>query len=122
MLKTSGMTRRRKPRQASAKRRRRQAAALPKDAALKGGRYAIPTERPGVKTGHYKPVIRGLMSVVLWTLVAATVTLTSAQFPPTKKDPLAPTQSSQSPAACSAADASSCAQVASKIMPIILGP
>ena len=45
-----------------------------------------------------------------------------AQLPPAKKDPLTPAQSSLSPAACSVADASSCAQVASKILPIIMGP
>ena len=46
--------------------------------------------------------------------------LLSAQLPPLQKNPLAPPQSSS--AACSAADASSCAQVASKLLPIILGP
>lgn len=43
----------------------------------------------------------------------------AAQLPPVK-NPLAPTQNS--PAACSAADASSCAQIAAKLQPIILGP
>jgi carboxypeptidase Q len=45
----------------------------------------------------------------------------AAQFPPAK-DSLNPAQSSQSPAACTATDASSCAQAAAKILPIILGP
>jgi carboxypeptidase Q len=44
----------------------------------------------------------------------------SAQLTPIQKDPLAPPQSSA--AACSVADASSCAQTASKIMPLIMGP
>jgi len=45
----------------------------------------------------------------------------SAQFPPAK-DSLNPAGSAQSAAACSATDASNCAQVATKILPIILGP
>ena len=82
----------------------------------------INSKTAGLKTGHYKPAMRGLINVLVCSLVATTVPLTRAQLPPAKKDPLAQAQSSQSPAACSAADASSCAQVASKIMPIILGP
>jgi hypothetical protein len=46
---------------------------------------------------------------------------TSAQLPPAK-DSLSPSQSNQSPAACSAADASSCAQATAKILPIVMGP
>src|SRR5580693_7207197 len=45
----------------------------------------------------------------------------SAQFPP-GKDSLAPAQSGQSAAACSATDASSCAQAAAKIVPLVMGP
>jgi carboxypeptidase Q len=45
----------------------------------------------------------------------------SAQLPPAK-DSLAPAQSSQAAAACSATDASSCAQAAAKILPQVLGP
>ncbi|HTT32613.1 MAG TPA: M20/M25/M40 family metallo-hydrolase [Methylomirabilota bacterium] len=46
--------------------------------------------------------------------------LLSAQLPPLQKNPLAPPKSSS--AACSAADASSCAQVAAKLLPLIMGP
>ncbi|HXY26040.1 MAG TPA: M20/M25/M40 family metallo-hydrolase [Candidatus Acidoferrum sp.] len=46
--------------------------------------------------------------------------LLSAQLPPLQKNPLGPPQSSS--AACSTADASSCAQVASKLLPLIMGP
>jgi hypothetical protein len=46
----------------------------------------------------------------------------NAQFPPAKKDPLAAQQNSQGPAACSATDASSCAQAATKILPLVMGP
>ncbi len=45
----------------------------------------------------------------------------SAQLPP-PKDSLTPVQSSQSAAACSATDASSCAQAAAKIVPLVMGP
>ncbi|MGC2830519.1 MAG: M20/M25/M40 family metallo-hydrolase [Candidatus Acidiferrum sp.] len=45
----------------------------------------------------------------------------SAQLPPAR-DSLGPTQSGQSAAACSATDASSCAQAAAKILPQVMGP
>jgi carboxypeptidase Q len=45
----------------------------------------------------------------------------SAQLPPAK-DSLAPAQSAQSAAACSATDASSCAHAAEKIVPQVMGP
>jgi carboxypeptidase Q len=45
----------------------------------------------------------------------------SAQLPP-PKDPLNPAQTVQSAAACSATDASSCAQAAAKILPQVMGP
>lgn len=44
-----------------------------------------------------------------------------AQLPPVK-DSLGPAPSGQSAAACSATDASSCAQVAAKILPVVMGP
>ncbi len=45
----------------------------------------------------------------------------SAQLPPAK-DSLSPAQAGQSAAACSATDASSCAQAAAKILPLVMGP
>ena len=45
----------------------------------------------------------------------------SAQLPP-PKDSLSPASSGQSAAACSATDASSCAQAAAKILPQVMGP
>jgi carboxypeptidase Q len=45
-----------------------------------------------------------------------------AQLPPAKKDPLAPPQTSQAAAGCSTTDASSCAQAAAKILPLVMGP
>jgi carboxypeptidase Q len=44
-----------------------------------------------------------------------------AQLPPVKTDPLRPAQGIQGAAGCSATDASSCAQAAAKITPIVMG-
>ncbi len=44
-----------------------------------------------------------------------------AQLPPVKTDPLHPVKTIQGEAACSATEASSCAQAAAKIMPIVMG-
>ena len=53
-----------------------------------------------------------LMSVFAWS--------SSAQIPPAKTGPLQPAQGVQG-AGCSATDASSCAQAAAKITPIVMG-
>jgi carboxypeptidase Q len=45
----------------------------------------------------------------------------SAQLPPVKKDPLIPPQGVSS-TACSATDASNCAQAAAKVLPLVMGP
>jgi carboxypeptidase Q len=50
------------------------------------------------------------------------ITSTSAAQLPPAKDSLSPAQSSPSSAACSATDASSCAQAAAKILPQVMGP
>ncbi len=44
-----------------------------------------------------------------------------AQLPPAKKDPLSPSQSAQGKAGCSTTEASSCAEAAAKILPIVMG-
>jgi carboxypeptidase Q len=44
-----------------------------------------------------------------------------AQLPPAKKDPLSPAQSAEGKAGCSATEASSCAEAAAKILPIVMG-
>jgi carboxypeptidase Q len=44
-----------------------------------------------------------------------------AQLPPAKKDPLIPGQNVQGKAGCSATEASSCAEAAAKILPIVMG-
>jgi carboxypeptidase Q len=46
---------------------------------------------------------------------------TAAQLPPIKTNPLAPAQGSAA-AGCTATDASSCAQAAAKILPLVMGP
>lgn len=46
----------------------------------------------------------------------------SAQLPPAKKDPLSPAQTAPGQAGCSTTEASSCAEVAAKILPIVMGP
>jgi carboxypeptidase Q len=61
-------------------------------------------------------------SALCYCLIALFPELTTAQLPPAKKDPLAPLPSSQGAAACSATDASSCAQAAAKILPMVMGP
>jgi carboxypeptidase Q len=43
------------------------------------------------------------------------------QLPPAKKDPLKPAQTAQGGAGCSATEASSCAEAAAKILPIVMG-
>src|SRR2546430_9598717 len=47
--------------------------------------------------------------------------LVQAQLPPARKDPLSPAQSAQGKAGCSATEASSCAEAAAKILPIVMG-
>src|SRR5260370_38515117 len=44
-----------------------------------------------------------------------------AQLPPARKDPLNLAQNAPGTVACSATEASSCAQAAAKILPIVLG-
>jgi carboxypeptidase Q len=48
--------------------------------------------------------------------------LAMAQLPPAKKDPLSTAQTPQDAKACSATDASSCAEAAAKILPQVMGP
>src|SRR5213080_4987306 len=44
-----------------------------------------------------------------------------AQLPPANKDPLLPSQSAQGKAGCSTTEPSSCAEAASKILPMVMG-
>jgi carboxypeptidase Q len=65
------------------------------------------------------PCVR-IFSVFLLLYFIASLSA-SAQFPPAQ-DSLTPAQSGQSAAACSATDASSCAQASAKIVPLVMGP
>jgi carboxypeptidase Q len=65
---------------------------------------------------HY---VKTFFSSLLLCLV---VSLSASAQLPQAKDPLSPSQSGQSAAACSATDASSCAQAAAKIVPQVMGP
>jgi carboxypeptidase Q len=60
----------------------------------------------------------GLLAISLFSLYAATL---SAQLPPVQTSPLASGKGIQGAAGCSASDASSCAQAAAKITPIVMG-
>jgi carboxypeptidase Q len=62
-----------------------------------------------------------LLSSLLLYLFASPFPI-SAQLPPAKKDPLSPVQNVPGQAGCSTTEASSCAEVAAKILPIVMGP
>jgi hypothetical protein len=57
--------------------------------------------------------------LILAALISAPAAF--AQLPPVKVDPLRPPQGPQGAAACSATETSSCAEVAAKLLPLILG-
>jgi carboxypeptidase Q len=66
--------------------------------------------------------LRLIRRSIFASLLACLFGLTAAaQFPPVKTDPLHPTQGIQGAAGCSTSEASSCAQAAAKIMPIVMG-
>ncbi len=65
---------------------------------------------------HYTKIFSPLLFLYFFASLSAT-----AQLPPAK-DSLGPAQAGQSAAACSATDASSCAQAAAKILPLVMGP
>src|SRR5271168_1853152 len=62
-----------------------------------------------------------LLIATLFVAFFASLFSAGAQLPPAKKDPLAPPQGASS-AACSATEASSCAEAATKILPQVMGP
>jgi len=66
--------------------------------------------------------MRRIMTLLALFLLCCVVPIPSlAQLPPAK-DSLSPAQTGQSSPACSATDASSCAQAAAKILPQVMGP
>jgi len=62
-----------------------------------------------------------LLISLLLGLFALAPSLT-AQIPPAKQNPLLPGQNAPGSAGCSTTEASSCAQVAAKLLPIVMGP
>jgi carboxypeptidase Q len=61
-------------------------------------------------------------SIFAFLLVCIGMCTCLAQLPPVKSDPLAKGGSPQAAAACSATEASSCAQAVAKILPLVMGP
>jgi len=61
-----------------------------------------------------------ILGLFVWC--AMCVTPGYSQLPQVKSDPLKPPQSLQGEAACSATEVSSCAEAASKILPLVMGP
>src|SRR5260370_771583 len=77
------------------------------------------SEIPG-KESHLMPSCTVFLVSVFFCLFASMPSL-QAQMPPASKDPLSPAQSSQGKAGCSTTEASSCAEAAAKILPIVMG-
>lgn len=61
-----------------------------------------------------------LSFLLLW--FATNLPPACGQIPPMKKDPLSPAPSAQGKAGCSTTEASSCAEAAAKILPLVMGP
>src|SRR6266849_5205875 len=69
-----------------------------------------------------KPMPRRTVFLIsMFLCLFASMPPVQAQLPPAKKDPLSPAQSAQGKAGCSTAEASSCAEAAAKILPIVMG-
>ena len=66
-----------------------------------------------------RSILKSLILFIAIALFFASTIL--AQLPPVKVDPLHPPQGTQSAAACSATETSSCAEAANKLLPLILG-
>ncbi len=65
---------------------------------------------------------RTIFFISLLSFLSFLIPSLQAQMPPAKKDPLSPAQTAAGNAGCSVTDASSCAQAAAKILPIVMGP
>jgi carboxypeptidase Q len=65
---------------------------------------------------------RVLPATPLAVLILACLLPAAAQLPPAKPDPLHPRQTLQGAGACSETEASSCAQAAAKLLPLVMGP
>src|SRR6266404_6583506 len=66
-------------------------------------------------------VLAAATLVLLMSQVLVSTPHLQAQLAPSKTDALSKLQAAQNAASCSATEASSCAQAASKLMPLILG-
>src|SRR2546430_17596563 len=64
---------------------------------------------------------RTVFLIPLFLCLFASMPAVQAQLPPAKKDPLGSAQSAQGKAGCSTTEASSCAEAAAKILPIVMG-
>src|SRR5260370_22457423 len=65
---------------------------------------------------------RIILGYLLLVGLFASLPSLQAQLPPAKKDPLSVLQSTAAKTGCSATEASSCAEAAAKILPIVMGP
>src|SRR6266700_527568 len=65
---------------------------------------------------------RTILGYLLLVGLFASLPSLQAQLPPAKKDPLSMLQSTPGKTGCSATEASSCAEAAAKILPIVMGP
>src|SRR6266550_6096253 len=69
-----------------------------------------------------KPMPRRTVFLIsMFLCLFASMPAVQAQLPPAKKDPLSPARSAQGKEGCSTTEASSCAQAAAKILPIVMG-
>src|SRR2546429_2057780 len=64
---------------------------------------------------------RTVFLIFVFLCLFASMPPVQAQLPPAKKDPLSSAQSAQGKAGCSTTEASSCAEAAAKILPIVMG-
>src|SRR2546429_4812408 len=64
---------------------------------------------------------RTILLISLLLCLFASIGSVQAQIPPAKQNPLIPGQGAKGTAGCSTAEASSCAEAAAKILPIVMG-
>src|SRR5256885_16772904 len=64
---------------------------------------------------------RTILLISLLLCLFASIGSVQAQIPRAKQNPLIPGQGAQGTAGCSTTDASSCAEAAAKILPIVMG-
>src|SRR5260370_19914245 len=64
---------------------------------------------------------RTIFLISLLLCLFALIVPVQAQTPPTKQNPLIPGQGTKGTTGCSATEASSCAEAAAKILPIVMG-